>query len=123
MTKKKIDPFHDFVTELFAPLGAVTIRRMFGGAGVYLEGVMFALLADEQVYLKTDPDLRRALEAEGGAAFVWTRPTDGRLFDMGYVSLPSEALDEPELASRWASKALAIARSAKLKKTRSLPKQ
>lgn len=56
MTKKTTDPFHEFVAELFAPLGSVSIRRMFGGAGVYFEGVMFALLADDRFISRLTPN-------------------------------------------------------------------
>ncbi len=112
---KPTDPFHDFVTELFAPLGPVSIRRMFGGAGVFRESLMFALLAGDTIYLKSDAALRARLVAEGGEAFVWTRPGDGKAIDMGYVSLPSSALDDPEEASAWARASLTLAAAAKRK--------
>ncbi|MCR6643409.1 MAG: TfoX/Sxy family protein [Terricaulis sp.] len=65
------DSFHDFVRELFAGLGPIQIKRMFGGAGVYAEGRMFALLADEVIYLKADAALKAALEVQGCGPFVW----------------------------------------------------
>ena len=107
------DPYFDFVEELFEPLGDISIRKMFGGAGVFAGRTMFALIADDEVYVKTDPDLRAALEAAGGEAFVWTRPSDGRLIDMGYVSLPPDAADEPDAASEWGRRALDVALKAK----------
>ncbi len=110
---KAPDPFHAFVAELFAGVGPVIIRRMFGGAGVFCEGIMFALLADDVIYLKADAALRRELLAQGSAPFIWTRPSDGRQIDLGYVSLPTVALDEPDEAARWARRALGIARSLK----------
>jgi DNA transformation protein len=112
---KPPDPFHEFVTELFAPMGPVSIRRMFGGAGVFRDGLMFALLADDIVYLKCDPELRAALEAEGSAPFLWTRPSTGEQVDMGYVQLPSSAMDDPDEASGWARRAFAVAQAKKLK--------
>tara|TARA_R110002051_G_scaffold1236_2_gene6809 strand:+ start:281 stop:649 length:369 start_codon:yes stop_codon:yes gene_type:complete len=110
---KPPDPFHDFVTDLFEPLGYVRIRRMFGGAGVYAHGVMFALLADDVIYLKTDAALRTTLEDEGGEAFVWERPSDGRRMEMGYVSLPTAAMDDADDASAWGRRALSVALAAK----------
>ncbi len=107
------DSFHDFVTDLFRSMGDVSIRRMFGGAGVYAQGVMFALLAEDEVYLKTDAALRAALEVEGGEAFVWERPSDGRRMEMGYVSLPSAAMDDADEASAWGRRALSVALAAK----------
>jgi DNA transformation protein len=108
---KPPDPFHEFVAELFAPMGPVSIRRMFGGAGVFRDGLMFALLGDDTIYLKTDAKLRTDLEAEGCAPFVWTKPSTGEEIDMGYVSLPSSAMDDSDEASAWARRALAVARA------------
>jgi len=108
---KSPDPFHDFVAELFAPMGTVSIRRMFGGAGVFRDGLMFALLGDDTVYLKTDAKLRVDLEAEGSAPFLWTKPSTGEVIDMGYVSLPSSAMDDPDEASQWARRALSVAKA------------
>ena len=110
------DPFHDFVTDLFGPMGEVSIRRMFGGAGVYAQGVMFALLADDVIYLKTDAALRAALETEGGDAFVWERPSDGKRMEMGYVSLPSAAMDDADEASAWGRRAVSVALAARTSK-------
>lgn len=112
---KAPDPFHEFVAELFHGLGPVTIKRMFGGAGVWQDGVMFALLADDTVFLKADAALRAALAEAGGYPFVWERPSDGKQIDLGYVSLPSAALDDPDEAAQWGRRALAVAREAKLK--------
>ncbi|MFT5776028.1 TfoX/Sxy family protein [Hyphomonas sp.] len=110
---KPPDPFHDFVTDLFAPMGDVRIKRMFGGAGVYAQGMMFALLAEDVIYLKTDAALRSALEFEGGEAFVWERPSDGKRMEMGYVGLPSAAMDDADDASAWGRRALSVALAAK----------
>ena len=52
--------FIEFVQELFAPLGGVSIRRMFGGAGIYSRGVMFGLIDDDTIYLKADNETRKA---------------------------------------------------------------
>ncbi|MEO0713923.1 MAG: TfoX/Sxy family protein [Pseudomonadota bacterium] len=112
------DPFFDFVEELFAPLGPVRIKRMFGGAGVFADDVMFALIADDILHLKTDAALRADLEAEGAEPFVWTRPTDGKVFDMGYLSLPSNAADDPEAVSEWGRRALDVALKSKAGKAK-----
>jgi DNA transformation protein len=113
---KTPDPFHEFVMELFAQMGPVTIRRMFGGAGVFRDGLMFALIVDDVIYLKADAPLRADLEAEGCVPFVWVRPSDGKQVDLGYVSLPTGAMDEPDLASEWGQKAFAVALATKAKK-------
>lgn len=108
---KPPDPFHEFVAELLHGLGPVSIRRMFGGAGVFREGLMFGLLSDDTIYMKADADLRAALLAEGCAPFLWTRPTTGETVDLGYVSLPSSAMDDPDEAVHWARRAFAVAQA------------
>ncbi len=120
---KPPDPFHEFVAELLAPMGPVSIRRMFGGAGVFRDGLMFALLGDDTIYLKTDAQLRADLEAEGCAPFLWTKPSTGEEIDMGYVSLPSSAMDDPDEASAWARRALAVARAKAAAKPEAKPKR
>lgn len=109
------DAHHAFVCELFAGMGAISIRKMFGGAGVYAQGRMFALLADGVIYLKADEALQARLSAEGSAPFVWapdTGPRAGQKVQMSYWRLPDEALDEPETAVQWGRAALAVATAA-----------
>jgi DNA transformation protein len=106
--------FHDFVRELFAGLGPVQIKRMFGGASGYADGLMFLLLADEAIYLKTDDALRVELREAGSGPFLWTPqsgPRAGEKVEMSNWRLPDSALDDPEEAAIWGRKALAVARS------------
>ncbi|MGE0741335.1 MAG: TfoX/Sxy family protein [Hyphomonadaceae bacterium] len=115
--------FHDFVRELFAGLGPVQIKRMFGGAGGYADGVMFLLLADDTIHLKADAELKSALAAEGSGPFVWipqNGPRKGEQIDLGYWRLPEAALDDPDLAVEWGRRALAVA---KAKASAKKPKQ
>lgn len=108
------DGFHDFVRELLAELGPVTIKRLFGGAGVYLDGVMFGLIADDTLHLKADDALKRDLAAEGSGPFVWTPASGskaGEAVPFSYWRLPEAALDDPEEAVRWARRALDVARA------------
>lgn len=108
------DSFHEFVQELFAGLGPVQVKRMFGGAGGYADGLMFLLIADDTIYLKADDALRAELAAEGCGPFVWepqSGPRKGEKLDLGYWRLPDSALDDPDEAARWGAKALAIAKA------------
>lgn len=107
------DSFHEFVRELFAGLGPVQIKRMFGGAGGYADGVMFLLIAGDTIYLKADDVLKAELSGEGSGPFVWTPssgPHAGEAVEMGYWRLPDAAMDDPDEAARWGRKALQIAR-------------
>ena len=116
----KLDnPFHTYVEDLFANLGRIRIRKMFGGAGVYSGEDMFALIDKDRVYVKSDDLLKADLESEGGEAFEWTNPNTGKTIQMSYVSLPLNALDDRDEASAWGRKALDIAIQARRAKVKS----
>lgn len=116
---KSANPFHEYVADLFASLGQIRIRKMFGGAGVYSGEDMFALLDDDKIYLKADADLKGQLEAEGGEAFAWTNPKTGKTMTMSYVSLPTGAMDDADSASEWGLKARDVATKARRAKVKS----
>jgi DNA transformation protein len=108
------DSFHDYVKELFAGLGPVQIKRMFGGAGGYADGVMFLLLGNDTIHIKVDEALKAELRDEGSGPFEWTPqngPRAGETIDLGYWRLPDSAIDDPDEAVIWGRKALAIARA------------
>lgn len=118
MTKMD-NPFHTYVEDLFANLGRIRIRKMFGGAGVYSGEDMFALINEDRVYVKSDDTLKADLESEGGKSFEWTNPSTGKTIKMSYVSLPIDALDDRVSASDWARKALDVAIQARRAKVKS----
>jgi len=105
-----VDP--EFIRELFAAFGPVTVRRMFGGAGVWSGGLMFALIFDGAIYLKVDeasiPDFAR----EGSKPFVYSRAkSKGRVgkASLSYWRLPERLYDDPEELAAWARRAFSIA--------------
>lgn len=113
------DGFFGFVEELFSGLGPIRIRKMFGGAGVYADSVMFALLADETIFLKADEGLKRDLGAAGSTPFVWipdNGPKKGQSVEMGYWRLPEAALDDADQALIWGRRALQVALAARAAK-------
>jgi DNA transformation protein len=110
------DSFHDFVKELFAGMGPVQVRRMFGGAGVFRDGLMFGLLAEDTIHIraKGDEAMQAELRVEGSGPFIWvpqSGPHKGENIDLGYWRLPDAALDDPDEAARWGRKALTLARA------------
>jgi DNA transformation protein len=96
--------------ELFEPFGTVTVRRMFGGAGVYAEGLCFAIEADGEVYLKADAVTQPSLSAAGSAPFTYVMK--GKPKSMSFWRLPTIAHDEADELRRWASMGLEAARRA-----------
>lgn len=105
------DAFAEHCVELLAPLGAARARRMFGGHGLYLDGLMVGLIAGEQLYLKVDAETLPRWQAEGGKPFVYTSTRDGasRTATMSYWTPPAEAFDSPGLMQPWARLALEAA--------------
>jgi len=100
--------FGEWVREHFHALGRLEIKRMFGGAGVYAAGVMFALLDDGVVWLKGDEGPGEAFVEAGSRQFAY--PTkDGRTMSMAYWTLPEAALDDPDEAVAWARRSLDVA--------------
>jgi DNA transformation protein and related proteins len=109
--------FKNFVRDLFADFGPVTIRNMFGGAGVYADGVMFAILAQDTLYLKTDAVSAFAYASEGMRAFKYT-PRGREPVALSYWEVPPRLLEEPEELASWAREAHRIAHAGKAKSPR-----
>jgi len=103
--------FADYAVELLGAAGRVAARRMFGGYGLYCDGVMFALIADDVLYLKADERNRPELEGAGSAPFTYE--AKGRRTIMAYWRAPDEAMESRELMAPWARSALDAALRAK----------
>jgi len=99
--------------ELLAPLGAVRVRRMFGGWGLYVGDVFVALVLEDQLYLKTRPETTEAFAAAGCRPFTYS--AKGRTVSIGYWSAPAEAMESPALMEPWARLALKAALAARSK--------
>jgi DNA transformation protein len=108
--------FVGFVLESLRPLGRVGARRMFGGHGIFMDGLMFGLIADDQLFLKVDDGNRAAYEAEGLQPFTYSGK--GRPIELSYREAPSEGFDDPEVLCDWARDAYAAALRAEARKTR-----
>lgn len=102
------DGFIEHLKDALRALGPVSVRRMFGGAGVYADGVMFALVADDTLYFKSDEATCAAHAAEGLGPFVYGG--QGKTVTMSYWRAPERLLDDPEEMAEWARRALAVAR-------------
>lgn len=106
--------FVDHLSEVFASFGPVHARRMFGGHGLYHDGLMFGLIAGNALYLKTDAQTQQAFEARGLEPFVYVK--DGRPMTMSYRLAPEEIYDDPDVAREWAERAWSAAVRAKAAK-------
>jgi DNA transformation protein and related proteins len=104
----------DDIVELFSVFGPVTVRRMFGGAGIYADGTMFALIADGAIYLKTGESSVAMFEREGLAPFTFSKRTGERVVT-SYRRMPDRLYDDPEELAVWARAALATAHKPKVR--------
>lgn len=98
--------FRSFVLDQLGDLGDVTARSMFGGVGLYANGVFFGLIARDTLYLRVGDANRADYERAKTRPF---KPYPGRTSSMRYYAVPTDVLESaPELAT-WARKALAVA--------------
>jgi DNA transformation protein len=101
--------------ELLAPLGPVVLKRMFGGYGVFLDGLMFGLVSDDQLYFKTSEASRAAFQAEGLGPFTYTKKGAAAVLT-SYWQAPDRLLDDSDELVEWARTAQRCAVAAKVKK-------
>ena len=94
--------------ELFAPLGLIRTRAMFGGWGFYCDDLFFAIITDETLYLKADAESAARFRAAGGEPFRFSYK-DGRTETMNYWTVPEEAMESPGEMIAWGRLALAAA--------------
>ena len=101
------DDFVDYVLELFGPFGTVGARRMFGGHGIYLDGLMFAIVSGDALYLKEDEMNRIEFVQAGCEMFGYARK--GKRATLNFYRAPEDAMESPELMLPWARTAYAAA--------------
>ena len=110
--------YREFLLDLLNPIGPINIRRMFGGAGIFADGLMFALIADDMLYLKVDGQTQPRFEMEGMAAFSYQTKA-GRRGVMSYWTCPDRLFDDPDELHEWAREAIAVAQRTDAKKPKS----
>lgn len=103
------DSLAEFLQEQLAPLGRVTLRRMFGKSGVFCDGVMLGIVSDNMLYLRVD-DLNRDAFAEAASTPPLNYAKKGSVIDLSYWRAPDRLFDEPDELVAWARLALAAAR-------------
>jgi DNA transformation protein len=107
----------DDIADLFSSFGPVSVRRMFGGAGIYADGTMFALVSDGTIYLKVGDSNRAAFEREDLPPFTYVTGS-GKRGVMSYRRMPDRLYDDPEELAVWARAALAAAQRPNTRKSR-----
>ena len=103
------ETYADFLREQLAPLGRLSLRRMFGKTGVFCDGVMFGMITDNTLYVRVD-DQNRAVFKEAESTPPLNYEKKGATIDLAFWRVPERLLDEPDELVAWARAALAAAR-------------
>ena len=115
------ETFADFLREQFAPLGGVSLRRMFGKTGVFCDGVMLAMVSENTLYFRVD-DQNRATFKEAEAFPPLNYAKKGQTIDLAFWRAPERLFDEPDELMAWARAALAAAHRVAAVRERAAPK-
>ncbi|WP_315836206.1 TfoX/Sxy family protein [Bradyrhizobium prioriisuperbiae] len=115
------DSFAEFLHEQLAPLGHVTMRRMFGKTGVFCDSVMLAMVRDNTLYFRVDDDNKAAFkEAEAFPPLDYAKKAG--TIDLAFWRAPERLFDEPDELISWARLALAAAQRVAAKRERVAPR-
>ncbi|CAN7311221.1 TfoX/Sxy family protein [Rhizobium sp. LjRoot254] len=93
---------HDDIQDLFRSVGPVTIKRMFGGKGIYVDGRIIAVELRGGLMLKGDAEAGPLYEEAGGRHWRYTHNKSGKEVAMPYWTIPEGAFDDPDEAEKWA---------------------
>ena len=106
------ESYRDFVLEQLGRVMPVTGKSMFGGVGLYANGLFFALIAEDRLYFKVDDTTRSDFERLGMEPF---RPF-GEDSAMGYYEIPADVMEDPVQLAPWMRQAINVATDAKRRK-------
>ncbi len=111
------ESFAEFLREQLAPLGRVSLRRLFGKTGVFCDGLMFGMVTDNTLYFRVDDHNRTAFE-EAASFPPLSYEKGGSTIDLAFWRAPERLFDEPDELVAWARLALAAARRVAAKRGR-----
>ncbi len=105
----------EWICEITQGMGAIRVKRMFGGSGLFCDNLMFALEADEDIFFKVDDFNRPDFEAAGSQPFTYS--SKARTVALSYWRIPDALIDDEEEMRSWALRAFEAAKRAAAKKT------
>ena len=114
----------DFLVDLFSDFGPVTLRRMFSGYGISVDGINFALALRAGLYFRADDETIPQFQAEGSKPFQYQQRSTAKVVTVSsYWELPARLFDDSEELTGWAKAALAAAQRAALRKRSKTPRK
>lgn len=118
VSKTQKHTFHDYVMEdVLGGISGVTSKSMFGGFGLYKDGVVFGIIAENELYFKVDDSNRADYESHGMKPFTYQMP-GGKMYSMSYYQVPEDVREQKYEISRWVKKSVAVSGASKRKKAR-----
>ena len=100
------EQYLDYVVDQLACIGPVTAKKMFGGVGLYRDGVFFGLIAGEVLYFKVDEENRGLYQSAGAKPF---QPYGDESYSMSYYEVPADVLEDSDQLREWARRSVAAA--------------
>jgi DNA transformation protein and related proteins len=100
------EQYLDYVVDQLACIGEVTSKRMFGGVGLYYDGLFFGLIADDNLFFKVDDQNRPDYESAGAKPF---QPYGDGSYSMSYYEVPVDVLEDADQLRKWAKAAVEAA--------------
>ncbi len=108
---KRYSEYLNYIMECMAFLRGLRVRGMFGGYGLYQNDLIFAIVVNDALYLKSDAAIKHEFSSRGLQPFSYT--VQDRLVTMQYFEAPPDVFDQPEVMQEWVQKALGAALRAK----------
>lgn len=102
--------FRDYLVDQLEPFGPIAAKRMFGGGGLFRDGAMFGLIADDVLYLKADEQNQADFEDRGMGPFTYEKKGRKEPVKLSYWECPPDVLEDPEELCQWAASAWEAAR-------------
>ena len=112
----------DYIKDLFSPFGVITVRKMFGGAGVYCDGAIFAITDDDSIWFKVDDVTRETFENKGLEPFR-VEFDGGKSGTMSYYNAPEDIYDDEDALRYWTELALGASQRGKKPKKKKAKKK
>jgi len=111
-----------WLEEALEPLGRLTLRKMMGGATLYLDGAIFAIMVDGELWFKADEESNAIWDEAGCTERFSVTFKDGTVDRMNYRRPPSDVYDDPDELRRWSQVALEAGLRRPVKKRKAKPK-
>lgn len=110
---KELSPYAEYIIDLLSPFGEITAKFMFGGYGIYKNGIIIGIIAEDELYFKVDHSNKADYEKLGSQPFIFE--TKGKKSQMSYWKVPSEILENEEILADYLQASYNVSINSKIK--------